>query len=285
MAIVSMSLVDGLDEMVIYPRQDEFVLELFNPGSATPRVVTENRVQGDGELDNTAFFGGRTIALDLMAIDDPAAVADELSPFTHPGTRPYLVVRDSSWAQDRRLRLRAEPWSAPWDANQAPHIRNLQAQWRVPDGTWEAAEEETLPITVDVPSSVGRSYPRSYPRTYAATSATGSIETVNVGSSHANFRALLYGPISGPRLINNSTGEELAFKTTLTLSAGQYVEVDIYNKTAYLGSDTSQPRLTEVDWDVSTWWQLRRGLQSIRYAGTDPGTAAKAIIYYRPVWL
>lgn len=284
MAITAVSLVDGDRQMVLYPRED-LVLMGLAPGSPQVRVVSEPRPDGDGVIDTTSHYGGRQLAVDLLAIDTPAAILDELTAFTGPGARPYLVVSDDEWAQTRRLRLRVDQWSAPLQAVQSPTIRAMQAQWFCPDGTWEDADEATLTVNADSPSTTGRTYPRTYPRTYGPTSSSGNLETVNVGTAPANFRALLYGPCTAPRLINMTTGEELAFAESLTLASGEYVEVSVYGKTAYFASGTSQPRLAFLDFDASTWWQLQPGIQQIRYTGIDPGTASKALIYYRPVWL
>lgn len=284
MAVTAVSLVDGDRQMVLYPR-DDLVLMTLAPASPQVRVVSEPRPNGDGIIDTTSHYGGRQLAVDLLAIDTPAAIHDELTAFTHPAARPYLTVADDEWAQTRRLRLRVDQWSDPLSADQSPTIRAMQVQWFCPDGTWEAADEQPLTMSADIPSSVGRSYPRVYPMSYAATLSTGALETVNVGNAPSNYVAKLYGPCSAPRLINSTTGEELSFTSSLVLGAGEYVEVDTYNKTAYLNSDTTQSRLSTLDFDVSTWWLIARGLQTIRFTGTDASTGSQAEIFYRPVWL
>lgn len=284
MAITAVSLVDGSREMVLYPRED-LVLMGLAPGSPQVRVVSEPRPDGDGIIDTTSHYGGRQLAVDLLAIATPAAILDELTAFTHPASRPYLTVSDDEWAQTRRLRLRVDQWSAPLQAEQSPTIRAMQAQWFCPDGTWEAEDEQLVTFSADIPSSTGMSFPMSFPMSFAATSAGGALETVNVGNAPSNYVARMYGPCSAPRLINSTTGEELSFTSSLVLGAGEYIEVDTYGKTAYLLGDSTQPRLAYLDFDASTWWLIARGLQQLRYAATDAEVGAIAEIYYRPVWL
>ncbi len=286
MAVTAVSLVDGDREMILYPRMDDG-LHLFNvkaPGPAV-RVVSALRPDDDGEDDTTKHYGGTSCAIELFAAATPAAWRDELGGYMHPTSRPYLVVADDEWAQVRRLRLRSENWSGDLDANQAPDQRNILAQWRAPDGAWEAEDQASVLLNADVPSSVGHSYPKSYPLALDPTSSGGSLQTVNAGNAPSHIVARLYGPCSAPRLINDTTGEAIAFTTDLVLSAGQYVEVSTRDKTAYLLSDTSNSRESMIDYAANTWWQLRRGLQSLRYVGTDSSTGSQAVIYYRPVWL
>jgi hypothetical protein len=286
LTITAASLVDGDREMVLYPRADDglHVLAVEAPGPVI-RAVSTVRPDDDGEDDTTQRYGATSCAITLLATATPAAWVDQLGSFMHPGSRPYLVVADDEWAQVRRLRLRSESWSKPLDAAQAPTQRTILAQWRVPDGAWEGDDEATVTLSSDIPSSVGFSFPITFPLSLEATSSGGSLQTVNVGNAPAHIVARLYGPCSAPQLHNDSTGEAISFTTDLVLTAGQYIEVSTRDRTAYLLSDTSASRLTTLDFAANTWWQMRPGLQSIRFTGTDSTTGSQAVIYYRPVWL
>ncbi len=286
MAITAASLVDGDREMILYPRIDDglVLLGIDAPGPAI-RAVTASRPDDDGEDDTTALYGATSCAIRALATATPAAWVDELGSYMHPASRPYLVVADDEWAQVRRLRLRSENWSKPLSAEQAPTQRTILAQWRAPDGAWEAEDQATVTLNSDIASSVGFSFPITFPLALTATSSGGSLQTVNAGNAPAHIVARLYGPCSAPRLINDTTGEAITFTTDLVLSAGQYIEVSTLDKTAYLLSEVSASRLSTIDFSANTWWQLRPGLQSIRFTGTDSSTGSQAVIYYRPVWL
>lgn len=286
MAPTSVRLVDGTREMVLYPRDNLIVLNVNTPSPAI-RQVTENRTDGDGVLDTTRHFGARNVALDLRAIATPAAFVDELNSFLLPSSRPYLVREDDEWAQARQLRLVSNAWTDPIDADVAPFVRDFQVQWTAPDGTWEATEESILTVSADIPSTTGMSFPVSFPMSFAPTAATGALNIDNVGRAPSNFVAQLYGPITAPRLINNLTGLAIAFTSALVLGAGEYVEIDTYNKTAYLNGVSSQSVLGSLDFDVTPpdWWQIQPREQQLRFTGTSPSVGSQAVIYYRPVWL
>ncbi len=284
MAVTSARLVEGSEQLLLYPR-DGLVVMSVSAASPVVRGVTESRADDDGELDTTTRFGARAVAVELMAIETPAGFVEELSAWMHPGRRPHLEVEDDEWAQTRRILLRSDQWGGPIDANDAPYIRRIPAQWRAPDGVWEASEQTTLTVSADVPSSVGLSAPVSAPISLTATLASGSLQVTNLGGSPSHFTALLYGPCSAPTLINDLTGERIAFTSDLTLAAGEYVEIDTRAKTARLLSSVTASRLSYIDFSTNSWWQIQRGIQQIRYAATDPTAGSQAVITYRPVWL
>lgn len=284
MTYTAVSLVDGAREMLLYPRDNVFVLNLA-VGSPTIRVVTENRPDDDGESDSTARHGGRAVALDLRVTEDPEAVLDELTSFTGPAARPYLVMRSDAWAGPRRLRLRTDQWSAPVDADMPPNIRDMQAQWRAPDGIYEAVEESHLTVPVDIPSPAGVAFPITFPFSFAGTGSSGAVTVTNIGNTASHHVTRLYGPITAPRLINMLTGEQLAFTDSLVLGAGEYVEVDTREHSANLNGDPAIGRLGHLSFASSRWWRLQPGVQNIRYTGTAPSAGAQAVFTYRPAWL
>lgn len=284
MAITAVSLVEGSSSMVLYPRDNLVLMRLDVPGPAV-RAVVEARPDADGETDTTARYGGRAVVVELMTIATPAAFVDEVTAFAHPLRRPYLVVTDDEWDQVRRLRLRTDQFSAPLSAENSPDIRTIQIQWRAPDGVWESNDERSPIITADVPSSVGFSAPLTAPLALTATLATGAQTITNPGNAPSHWTARLYGPCTAPRIFNDLTGEQLSFASSLILAAGEYVEIDTQNRTAYLLSDTSQSRLGDLDFGVSSWWQIQPGTQQVRYVPTSASAGSQAELTYRPVWL
>jgi hypothetical protein len=150
---------------------------------------------------------------------------------------------------------------------------------------WEAVDEVEVDVTADVGPTTGRTYPRTYPWSYPVTTSSGATILSNAGSTPSHFVARLYGPCSGPSLINGATGEEITFTSGLALAAGEYVEVDTRDRTAYLLSQTSASRLTLVDFEATSWWRIEPGENPIRYVAAVAQAGAAAVITYRPAWL
>lgn len=287
MAPTSVTLVDGSTSMVLLPRQDDSVwlgaLDVPSPGM---REVSEPRADDDGEDDTTSKHGSRGATVELLVGANPRAIEDELAAFLQPDARPYLVVEDDEWTLARRLRLRVDQWSAPLTADLPSNIRKIQAQWKCPDGIWEAAEEVLVPdLSADIPSHIGLTFPVTFPATFAGTLATGAYTVNNPGTRPAWFTVRMYGPCTAPSLVNETTGEEITFTSSLVLGAGDYVDVNVRDRSAYLLSDTSQSLLGYVDFAATTWWRLARGDQSLRYAPASASAGAVAQIIYRPAWL
>lgn len=289
MRLTSVKLVDGSREMVLLPRMSEGV-RLVGMSAPFPdvREVTEDRTDDDGTRDTTSLFGARAVSVELLVTKNPRSIEDELSRFMHPRSRPYLVVADEGWSGPRRLRLRSSGMDAPLEVDLPQRMRRIQAQWRAPDGVWESDDVSSSTVGADVDSDGGLSFPVEFPLGWAATQASGVTLLSNIGSVPAHFTARLYGPCSGPRLINQTTGEEITFESSLTLAAGDYIEIDTRERTAFLtvnGSDSQVGRLNFVNFEVTSWWRIEPGQQAVRYAPPLASAGAAAVIEWRAQWL
>jgi hypothetical protein len=285
MTITSMRLVDGSSETILLPR-DGLKVQGLDAGSPTVREVTEARPGTDGDLDTTALIGARAVSLDLLATQTPAAFEDELGAFLHPSRRPYLYIVDDEWAQERRLLLRYAQHSTARAADMPPTVRRIQAQFKAPDGIWEDASGNTeITILGDISDGAGLTWPLTWPISYAATAAAGAQVVTNSGTAPAYFVARLYGPCTGPSLLNVTTGEEISFTSDLVLGAGDYVEIDTREHTAYAESLPDASRLGYLDFSVSAWWRLAPGAQELRYVPATISTGSQVVIDYRPAWI
>lgn len=283
--LTQVKLVDGSREMPLRNRPGVAHVGL-DKGFPAVRAVEEEMPDDDGVTDNTARYGAAAVTLTLRLYQQGGtrAVIDELASYCDPAMRPCLIVEDDEWPVARQVKLRADQMSAPIESGKGS-IREVQVSWKAPHGVWEAAAEEHLMIPVDIPSSAGMSFPVNFPMSFAPTSAGGAQATTNLGGSRSHLTARLYGPVTAPQLWNDTTGQVLAFTDVLALGAGEYVEVNTRERTAFLLGDIWTSRLNEVDYEISEWWQMQRGVNRIRYTGTNPGLGARAEIFYRPVWL
>jgi len=286
--LTSVKLVDGSREMTLLPRQDDGIfLQSISAPMPEVREVVSARTDDDGTRDETALFGARACSIEVLVTQDPRGFEDELTRYLHPRSRPYLVVDDDGWSQARRLRLRVSQFDAPLGLDLARiDARRITVGWQVPDGIWEAnaAAEETVVADVDT-SGDGFSLPMTLPLTLTATTETGANLVTNLGAVPSHFTARLYGPCTAPRLVNETTGEEIAFTSGLSLASGEYVEIDTRERSANLLSNPATTRLQYVDFMATSWWLLQPGLNQVRYAPAPSEPGAAAVITYRPAWL
>lgn len=284
--LTSVKLVNGARELILLPRVDEGVrLQTLDAPSPGTREVVDNRTDDDGTWDNTALFGSRACTIELLVTENARSFENDLSRYLHPLLRNYLVVEDDGWAQARRLLLRIDQWSAPLTTDLAPDQRKIQLQWKCPDGIWEAVDTVEETVLGDLFTDTGRTYPKSYPWSYPSTDVVGAAIITNPGAAPAHFTAKLYGPCSGPQLVNETTGERLGFLSGLALAAGEYVEINTRAQTAYLLGNSSADRLNFLDFMDSSWWRLQPGDQQVRYAPLAGSSGTAAVITYRPAWL
>lgn len=283
--ITSMRLVDGADQMILLPR-DNLAVQGLDAGAPAVREVTENRAGANGEIDTTSLHGARAVSLDVLEKATPAGFEDEIAVFLDPGRRPYLYVVDDEWSTERRLRLRYVQHNAARSAEMPGTVRHLQVQWKAPDGVWEDASGDTLvTILADISDGAGLAWPATWPISFDPTAAAGAQVITNPGTLPAYFTARLYGPCTGPSLLNVTTGEQITFTSDLVLGAGDYVEVSMLEHTAYAESDPSASRLGYLDFGLSSWWRLAPGAQELRFHAASASTGAQVVIVYRPAWL
>lgn len=285
--ITAVRLVDGARELTVWPRTD-ILPDSLDVSFPAIREVTESRVDDDGERDSTLLFGARAVALSAALTDatyEPANLIDQVKAFLHPRTRPYLYVTQDGWDQERRIKLRVDQFAEPYVGYVASQVRAVQLQWKAPDGIWEAADQITVTVNADVTGTDGVTFPISFPLSWPTTMAAGATTLSNLGGIPSHFAAKLYGPCTGPSLINETTGEQITFTDALSLAAGEYVEVDTRERTAYLLSLTSQSRLNYLDFDVTSWWRAEPGDQDVRYSPSSASAGSVAVITYRPAWL
>ena len=288
--LTSVKLVNGSRELVLLPRQDDGIyLQSLDAPMPEVRAVTEARTDDDGERDTTQLFGARACSIELLVTEAARTFEDDIARYLHPRVRPYLVVEDTGWSQARRLGLRSDQFSAPLGVDLPLRDgRRVQVQWRCPDGVWEADALSSATVNADVDATTGLSLPFSLPVALAATQASGAATVSNVGAVPAHFTARLYGPCTDPSLRNETTGEEITFAGGLVLAAGDYIEIDTRDRTAYLtvnGSSSRVDRLGFLDWAASSWWQLEPGINQIRYAPSATSAGAAAVIEWRSQWL
>lgn len=280
---------DEQSDLVLFPHASVMAqtLTVSSPGV---RDVTEGRADDDGERDSTELFGARAVTLELDVFEDAGSsitsVLDGVGAFMQPRLRPYLAVTDDGWDQERRLRLRSDQWAAPVQSGRiSALVRGAQFQWKVPDGVWEASEVTSVTVTADIASTDGFSFPMTFPLEMTPTTAAGATLVNNPGNTPSHIVARLYGPATGPKLLNDTTGEQIAFRDSLVLGSGEYVEVDTRERTARLLSIADASRLNMVDFSLTSWWRLQPGPQRLRSIASVATAGSAAVVEYRPAWL
>lgn len=110
----------------------------------------------------------------------------------------------------------------------------------------------------------------------------GSFVLNNAGDAPAPMLIQLWGPLKNPGIINETTGEALAFNCTLA-GTSDYIEIDTQQGTVLLQGTT--PRDSYLHEIASRFMKLAPGNNTIRVVA-DTGTTAssKSVIAWRDTW-
>lgn len=111
---------------------------------------------------------------------------------------------------------------------------------------------------------------------------SGQVTVINAGKKGARPWFVIEGPITNPRLVNNTTGEEI--RITYTLAAGQFLTVDTHpaRRSVLLGGTSS--RWGAVDNANTTWWELGSGANDVRLLSLSFSSGAELTVQWRDTW-
>lgn len=176
----------------------------------------------------------------------------------------------------RRLRLRRQ--SKPGFAGRRP--KSFQLSMTSPDALILSDVEQSAIITPGAAAGeIGYPDPETDPITSPA-NVTAQQSVQNVGDQKTWPRFRIYGPITNPTLLNNSTGERIDL--TYTLLAGEFLDVYPERGVVLLGGVAD--RYAAYQFATSTWWQLGVGVSDVRLLAASYAAGAQAIIYWRHAW-
>lgn len=249
----------------------------FSLGFPTPRVVVDDRPLADGVDDRTAYFGSRVVTLDLLARKNRQTALDELGPFLVPNARSYLYY-PSSAGFERRVLLRGASVDAPWEG--APGKLELLVAWEAPNGTAETANANSATASATTPPGPGFEFDLTFDLTFPASSPAGSTTVTTIGNAKCYPVIKLYGPATFPRIENYTDGQK-SLDFNIALSATDYLEVDVRNKTVLLNGNPAQNRYQTLDFATSEWWVLQPGSNLVRYYPDVYSGAARAELSWR----
>lgn len=286
--VTDVRLVDGTDSLQIMPHDPAVGLWLQNLDLGFPEVRDQSdpRTDADGTDDQTVHIGAKVITLDVVAPDPGSTLAiNRLRAWLHPARRPYMYYTPEG-QDEQRVLLRTAQHAAPIAELSKRGRRGASVQWRAPDGVaYSAVAREVTANPAD--EGKGRFYPLVYDRVYPFSAGKGATDVSNFGTAPTYPVVRIFGPVSGPWLTNETTGETLGFSDTLSIASGDYLEVDMGAQTARLdgSTDPADSRLGFLDFGGSTWWPLVAGINTVRFHPTTHNTPSQALFIVRDAWL
>lgn len=240
-----------------------FCTEL-NLGYPNVREVVSNRPDQDGIDDRTQYFGARAVTANITALAGAGAriddVADNFAPFMQPSLRPVLhVILDRPGAAERTMTVRAAGYGYQIAGD---NQRDIQLAWVASDPYLYDPTVQTATAWGGSTTAQGRTYPLTFNRTYPAgggTSTTGVISSA--GDLPVQPLLRIYGPITAPQVnfvsytggVRTGPGGRVAFVSGFVIGAGDWVDVDTDNKTAFQTGDPTRSVFNQLNFATIVW--------------------------------
>jgi hypothetical protein len=265
----------------------------YDLGFPDVREVAQDIPSQSGQNDDTEWFGGRTATLNLTVKDGTLAGfgtlsrhqwIDKLRALARPSLRPWLYIRCEGWAQERRMRLRANAYSCTVDDKGKVKIP-VTLTYRVPSGTMQAVTATTGTI-YPLAATSGLAFPISWDSTgvsFAPGASPNTAILTNDGTETAYGLFRVYGRGSNPILTNKTTGAVVVLTTPV--ASGHYVDINMADRTVYLDSDPSLSLYGALDLTRSTWWGLQPGANEVAFTIGLIDNSCQVAYEYTSEWI
>lgn len=243
-------LAEGLDPLELDDWAAGMSVPSVEVGSPADRAVAFDRPDADGDDDYTRLEGARVVTIALAITEGThtrRALLDRMAPYMHASRRITLEYGRNGDAP-RRLTVRPMPTSITWDN---PAVSDLAWSFKTVGSPYWQGEARRVDL-VPRPPPPGFSFPLSLPLSFPSVPAGQLITVHNLGSVAADWVWTIDGPVDGPALRNETTGEEVSLPR-LSLIEGQSAVVDSGSRRVTVDG---QDRFSLVDFTSSTWWRI-----------------------------
>lgn len=156
----------------------------------------------------------------------------------------------------------------------------VEWSFQVASDDWRKFGDE-LTASTALPSEVGGlTVPFTVPFTIDAMSVSGQVSLTNPGNDSGPVILRIYGPCAGPEIRHDSTGAALKFASSLVLSSGEFLEVDMEARTAKANGQVSR-----AGWITSRQWsQFDPGNNTWSFTASTYDPAARLTVTATPSW-
>lgn len=248
------------------------------------RILDDPQLQSDGTWIAPDWLGGRTIAATLTVIGSTDAdVANKLQ----AAENAFLPITGSTTETALYWQLPAGTLRRVWgrvrkrlvgvDKMYQIHAPALALEFYCSDPKLYEVFDTTSTLSPGTALS-GRTYSRTFNFVYGSGANPNAVNVTNNGNV-ATFPVLtFYGPITDPKVFNNTMGT-ITWFAGVTMVAGDILVVDCGNKTALLNGVS----ITGKQVQGTQWIQLQPGTNNISYSPTSG--LGQCVVTFRSAWI
>jgi hypothetical protein len=263
---------------------DGFAVVAYDLGYPAARVVTDPITEGDGEDDWTAFYGARVVTLDVRAVGsagDRQAAAGRLRQYMEPRRRVTLRWVSANWGECRMVGRGDRFAHAVGSALSGALMRT---GWRIPSGVIEAYAASEVTMYPTSGAVAGRTYDLVFNRVYPAGSVPGKFIYNSDGTTRAWPTVRLFGPVTAPVAQLYTSGGYWSFPT-LTIPAGDFVEIDCRNRTVLTNGLPGSSVFSSLDFATLRWGWIEPGSNEARFTGTSTTAQTEMRVTWRAAYI
>jgi len=246
-----------------------------------PRVDVDALPNTDGQLSanlqvqaRPIILGGTVRAPDQLRLQAAIDQADAL--LAGPVREDTLTVAEAHLT--RNVLVRRE------QKTQVAKVSPFTATWLL-QLVADDPRRFGAPLTASagLPSVVGGlTIPFTIPFTIASTVSTGQCSLTNPGTETGPVKRRITGPCTAPQVTHVNSGRILPFATSLTLNAGEWLDVDMEAQTVLANG---QQAATRDPWvTVRGWSGFDPGDNTWAVTAASGGVGAGLIVTARPAW-
>jgi hypothetical protein len=289
----SIRLVDGLNEIVLAsPVVDStraFATKSHEFASSAVRALSQVRSGRSGVADNSSLHDASSFKADLYIFGDSTQTRynylNQLQAMLAPHKRPYVYMQRDGWLTERRAQLRGDTLTCVVGKNSLNYLE-VSFQAEMPDGVLEEANATSVLIRPET-ATAGLSYPTSYPLSYTPSNSLNTYYVTAYGTTVSIPMFRIYGECNDPsfRVEYEDGATGIISLTNLQVGSGHYLDIDVGNRAVYLDSTVESSYYAKVDWSVSSWWEIKPGLNRITFNADNADAGCFAQVVFRQTWL
>jgi hypothetical protein len=278
----------GLEDLDLEDPESGILGSVVDLGWPDPREAVAINPGQDGTDDQTEHHGSRAVSLALTITDGTigqrAEVLARLTPFMHPKRRPVLRYVDDLGGANLGIR---EMTLAPRALNVAragESITEAQAQFVAPSGVALDTSPVVLTLHPLAAPAGGIGFPLGFTIGWPASGSSAPLTVPVWGDTVPRVTALVYGPCTAPKLTATQNGETwtvLEALSSVSISAGDFLAIDVQAHTVTLNGSPGASRFEWIDHATSTWRLPMPGLVALRFTAASSSDPAQLVINAR----
>ncbi|MGO4143719.1 hypothetical protein AB4Y77_01425 [Paenarthrobacter sp. YAF11_1] len=250
-------------------------------GSPASTAELTQRARGDGATSTEGFLQAKTLPMQgriraqtaelLSAAIDRLNHAVSVEPFN-------LIVAEAGRVRHMTVQRQDEILTSTVKGSATVATFSIQLSAKDPRKFGDVESHSTL-----LPkSSGGMTYPKTYPVTYTGVSNDGKLQIENQGNTNAPVWLRIDGPIPAGGWTVTHVGKrlQLSFATSIALSAGEFVTVDMDRREIL-----AQGQSARAGYVTSRgWFSLDPGHNEIAFSAANYSATAQLTVTTKPAW-